>query len=106
MGLKPYAKQLGQTVPWELMVGTRGTADGLYDHHSGPGCRYGMEPASKGGRAFLCKDGMGWFVELRARESLVQPATFVSMGLPPAETEILAAAVIGTEGGASADLIG
>jgi hypothetical protein len=65
----------------------------------------GWSQQGKSGRAFLCKDGMGWFVKLCVTESLMQPATFVSMGLTPAETEILAAAVNGTEGSASVDLI-
>ena len=66
----------------------------------------GWSQDSKGGRAFLRKDDMGWFVELCAGESLVQPATFVSMGLNSAEAQSLAAAVNGAERSAGADLIG
>ena len=66
----------------------------------------GWSQDSKGGRAFLRKDDMGWFVELCAGESLVQPATFVSMGLNSAEAQSLAAAVNGAELSAGADLIG
>jgi len=66
----------------------------------------GWSQQGKGGRAFLRKDDMGWFVELCAGESLVQPATFVSMGLTPTEAESLAAAVNGAERSAGADLIG
>jgi hypothetical protein len=55
----------------------------------------GWHPQGKGGQAFLRKDDMGWFVELCTGKSLVQPATFVALGLTPAETEILAAAVHG-----------
>ncbi len=36
----------------------------------------------------------------------MQPTTVVSMGLTPAKTEVLAAAVNGAEGSAGADLIG
>ena len=66
----------------------------------------GWSQQGKGGRAFLRKDDMGWFVELCAGESLVQPATFVSMGLTRAGAESLAAAVNGAERSAGADLIG
>ena len=66
----------------------------------------GWSQQGKGGRAFLRKDDMGWFVELCAGESLVQPTTFVSMGLTRAEAESLAAAVNGAERSAGADLIG
>jgi hypothetical protein len=66
----------------------------------------GWSQQGKGGRAFLRRDDMGWFVELCAGESLVQPATFVSMGLTPTEAESLAAAVNGAERSAGADLIG
>jgi copper(I)-binding protein len=66
----------------------------------------GWSQDGKGGRAFLRKDDLGWFVELCAGESLVQPATFVSMGLTPTEAESLAAAVNGAERSAGADLIG
>ena len=66
----------------------------------------GWSQQGKGGRAFLRKDDMGWFVELCAGESLLQPATFVSMGLTPAEAERLAAAVNGAERSAGTDLIG
>jgi copper(I)-binding protein len=66
----------------------------------------GWSQDGKGGRAFLRKDEMGWFVELCAGESLVQPATFVSMGLNSAEAQSLAAAVNGAERSAGADLIG
>jgi len=66
----------------------------------------GWSQQGKGGRAFLRKDDMGWFVELCAGESLVQPGTFVSMGLTPAEAERLAAAVNGAERSAGTDLIG
>ena len=66
----------------------------------------GWSQQGKGGRAFLRKDDMGWFVELCAGERLVQPATFVSMGLTRAEAESLAAAVNGAERSAGADLIG
>lgn len=66
----------------------------------------GWSQQGKGGRAFLRKDDMGWFVELCAGKSLVQPTTFVSMGLTRAEAESLAAAVNGAERSAGADLIG
>jgi copper(I)-binding protein len=66
----------------------------------------GWSQQGKGGRAFLRRDDMGWFVELCAGESLVRPATFVSMGLTPTEAESLAAAVNGAERSAGADLIG
>jgi copper(I)-binding protein len=72
----------------------------------GPVAVAGWSQDGKGGRAFLRKDDMGWFVELCAGESLVQPATFVSMGLTLAEAESLAAAVNGAELSAGADLIG
>ena len=66
----------------------------------------GWSQQGKGGRAFLRKDAMGWFVELCAGESLVEPATFLSMGLTGAEAESLAAAVNGAERRAGTDLIG
>lgn len=72
----------------------------------GPVAAAGWSQQGKGGRAFLRKDDMGWFVELCAEESLVQPTTFVSMGLTRAEAESLAAAVNGAERSAGADLIG
>ncbi|MCA3509132.1 MAG: copper chaperone PCu(A)C [Rhodobacter sp.] len=72
----------------------------------GPVAVAGWSQQGKGGRAFLRKDDMGWFVELCAGESLVQPATFVSMGLTRAGAESLAAAVNGAELSAGADLIG
>ena len=65
----------------------------------------GWSQDGKGGRAFLRKDADGWFVEICAGESLVEPATFVSMGLTPAEAAQLAAAVNGAEASAGADLI-
>lgn len=72
----------------------------------GPVAVAGWTQQGKGGRAFLRKDDMGWFVELCAGESLVQPATFVSMGLTRAGAESLAAAVNGAERSAGTDLIG
>ena len=72
----------------------------------GPVAVAGWSQQGKGGRAFLRKDDMGWFVELCAGKSLVQPTTFVSMGLTRAEAESLAAAVNGAERSAGADLIG
>ena len=66
----------------------------------------GWSQDGKGGRAFLRRDDMGWFVELCAGESLVQPATFVAMGLTGTEAESLADAVNGAERSAGADLIG
>ena len=72
----------------------------------GPVAAAGWSQQGKGGRAFLRKDDMGWFVGLCAGESLVRPATFVPMGLTRAEAESLAAAVNGAERSAGADLIG
>lgn len=72
----------------------------------GPVAVAGWSQQGKGGRAFLRQDDMGWFVELCAGKSLVQPTTFVSMGLTRAEAESLAAAVNGAERSAGADLIG
>ena len=65
----------------------------------------GWSQDGKGGRAFLRKDADGWFVEICAGESLVEPATFVAMGLTRAEADQLAAAVNGAEASAGADLI-
>ena len=65
----------------------------------------GWSQDSAGGRAFLRRDDDGWFVEVCAGESLVQPASFVAMGLTPAEAERLAAAVNGAEASAGADLV-
>lgn len=57
----------------------------------------GWSQDGQGGRAFLRKDDHGWFVEICAGESLVQPATFVAMGLGQADAELLAAEVNGAE---------
>lgn len=65
----------------------------------------GWSQDGKGGRAFLRRDDHGWFVEVCSGASLVQPATFVAMGLSQAEAETLAAAVNGAEASAGAELI-
>lgn len=65
----------------------------------------GWSQGGAGGRAFLRRDEHGWFVEICAGESLVLPATLVSMGLTPAEANQLAAAVNGAETSAGADLV-
>lgn len=65
----------------------------------------GWSQDGMGGRAFLRRDAEGWFVELCSGESLVQPATFVSMGLSQSDAELLAAAVNGAEASAGAELI-
>ena len=65
----------------------------------------GWSQDGKGGRAFLRKDGQGWFIELCSGASLVLPATFRSMGLGGAAADQLAAAVNGAETLAGADLI-
>ncbi len=65
----------------------------------------GWSQDGKGGRAFLRKDADGWFVEICAGETLVEPATFVAMGLTRADADQLAAAVNSAEASAGADLI-
>ncbi|MBL9059153.1 MAG: copper uptake system-associated protein [Mangrovicoccus sp.] len=65
----------------------------------------GWSQDAAGGRAFLRRDEHVWFVEICAGESLMQPATFVALGLTRAEAEQLAAAVTDAEASAGVDLV-
>ena len=65
----------------------------------------GWTQGDKGGRAFLRNDGAGWSVQLFSGESLVLPASYISMGLGAGAAKRLADAVNTAEADTAPDLI-
>jgi copper(I)-binding protein len=65
----------------------------------------GWAQGGKGGRAFLRRDGEGWFVELCAGKGLLMPETLTGLGLSETDAGALLAGVTAAEAGLGAETI-